>query len=332
MLARRGAVLPPPPRGSVPPPPALPHDPRPLPPPPLLLSAGLLATRALTLLVSTPRAAARQLVAARIAAARGVGFITDRRAKALRREGRHRAWRGAIALLLAAGAMVAALLLLTAFSRRSTRSRRARLFSAFEQGCAVFCEGPLLAAVQSAALFSDCKTFVDAPLLTDPSTALAAFAVLASASAPDPVPRAALQDFVASHFRAAGSDFLPHTPLDYSSERPPALARLRNASIAGWLHDVHRLWPELTRVVTRDVRTHPERHSLIWLPHPIVVPGGRFRCEREGSGALASALLSARSLCCALASALLRAHLRPAVRSSVPCRALFPHHPIFHQQ
>ena len=49
---------------------------------------------------------------------------------------------------------------------------------ALARACSVYCGGPLLHAVQSAALFDDSKTFVDMPMRDEPEAVLAAFAAL----------------------------------------------------------------------------------------------------------------------------------------------------------
>jgi len=40
---------------------------------------------------------------------------------------------------------------------------------------------------------------------------------------------------------------------------------------------VHSIWPELSRKNSPDVADAPARHSALALPHPFIVPGGRFR-------------------------------------------------------
>lgn len=43
--------------------------------------------------------------------------------------------------------------------------------------------------------------------------------------------------------------------------------------------DVNALWNTLYREQSDSVREQPERHSLLNLPYPAVVPGDRFRCS-----------------------------------------------------
>ncbi|KAH7718594.1 Trehalase family protein, partial [Aphelenchoides avenae] len=44
-----------------------------------------------------------------------------------------------------------------------------------------------------------------------------------------------------------------------------------------WALDLNNIWRSLCRQVDKKVLSNPERHSLIYVPEPFVVPGGRFR-------------------------------------------------------
>jgi alpha,alpha-trehalase len=107
----------------------------------------------------------------------------------------------------------------------------------------------LFVAVQSAQVYADQKTFVDAAPRQAPA------AILADYRAQHDQPGFSLKDFVDAHFTAPVD-----TPVD-----PPAGQGLREH--IAWL------WPALTRT-TADA---PAGGSLLSLPRPYVVPGGRFR-------------------------------------------------------
>ncbi len=111
--------------------------------------------------------------------------------------------------------------------------------------------GPLFHDVQTAGIFPDSKTFVDARPLRSPAELAAAYAAERGSAGFD------LKAFVERHFdlpRPAGEGFRADTSR-------PMEAHLR------------ALWPALTRPADR---TDP-RSSLIPLPNAYVVPGGRFR-------------------------------------------------------
>jgi alpha,alpha-trehalase len=109
--------------------------------------------------------------------------------------------------------------------------------------------GDLFTAVQTAQLFADQKVFVDAVPLFDPEQIAADFTEQSSMAGFD------LAQFVEARFTL---------PVDQSVV-PPENQSLRD--------HINWLWPALTRTTT----SVPAWSSLIPLPHPYVVPGGRFR-------------------------------------------------------
>src|SRR5690349_8565744 len=109
--------------------------------------------------------------------------------------------------------------------------------------------GTLFEAVQRAQLFEDQKVFVDAVPLFDPEQIVGDFEAQSSATGFD------LRAFVDAHFSLPAEQGVT----------PPANQSLRD--------HINWLWPELTRTTT----TVPAWSSLIPLPEPYVVPGGRFR-------------------------------------------------------
>jgi alpha,alpha-trehalase len=108
----------------------------------------------------------------------------------------------------------------------------------------------LFVAVQSAAIFDDSKTFVDCAPLGSPEVILAAYRTERRHAGFD------LHAFVARHFATQH-----HAAKHYRS--------LEGQSI---VDHIDRLWD----VLTRHPLLHPHRGSLLQLPHPYVVPGGRF--------------------------------------------------------
>ena len=110
--------------------------------------------------------------------------------------------------------------------------------------------GPLFHAVQSAKLFPDQKTFADAVPKSDSSAILADWQMQKSQGNFD------LKRFVATNFTL---------PSEGEKYVPPAGQSLRE--------HIDGLWPVLTRSTTRA----SEFDSLLPLPKPYVVPGGRFR-------------------------------------------------------
>ncbi|HGL4530097.1 alpha,alpha-trehalase [Enterobacter roggenkampii] len=111
--------------------------------------------------------------------------------------------------------------------------------------------GPLFNDVQSAKLFPDQKTFADAVPKSDPLMILADYRMQHTQSSFD------LRHFVEMNFTL---------PAEGEKYVPPAGQSLRE--------HIHDLWPVLTR--TTDKASN-KWDSLLPLPKPYVVPGGRFR-------------------------------------------------------
>ena len=109
----------------------------------------------------------------------------------------------------------------------------------------------LFVVVQTSGIFADGKVFVDAVPLSSPATILRQYRV----ERPDGP--AALKSFVEAHFE------LP-------TEINTAPATHAEPDITA---HIDALWTQLTRVTT----TAPPWSSLLPLPRPYVVPGGRFR-------------------------------------------------------
>jgi alpha,alpha-trehalase len=108
----------------------------------------------------------------------------------------------------------------------------------------------LYAAVEQAHLFPDSKTFADAVARSSPDNILIAYRKHIPAN------NALLREFVLAHF-----------------ELPPPPSTIAIKPAASIAEHIDALWPSLTRV-TKSV---PKYSSLLPLPAPYVVPGGRFR-------------------------------------------------------
>lgn len=115
----------------------------------------------------------------------------------------------------------------------------------------------LFELVQSEHLFSDSKTFVDATALSEPHGILRKFR--AERNRPD----FNLATFVNEHFEMPATyDEVPSDPTELPVEER-----------------IEQLWDLLTRAADENV----EYSSLIPLPNPYVVPGGRFARSITGT-------------------------------------------------
>ncbi|XP_048199901.1 LOW QUALITY PROTEIN: trehalase [Perognathus longimembris pacificus] len=138
----------------------------------------------------------------------------------------------------------------------------------------VYCRGELLHQVQMAKLYPDDKQFVDMSLSAAPEQVLRSFGELAAAHNHS-VPGPRLRAFVQQHFRAAGQELEPWAPEDWHGS-PRLLQRISDARLRAWAGQLHQIWRKLGKKIKPEVLSRPERFSLIYSPHPFIVPGGRF--------------------------------------------------------
>ncbi|CAJ0928868.1 unnamed protein product, partial [Mesorhabditis belari] len=137
----------------------------------------------------------------------------------------------------------------------------------------IYCGGSLLAAVQNSKIFIDCKHFVDMPLKLDPEVTLAAWNILESQGE---ISDEQVKSFVEAHFDEPGCELEEVAPVDFHPDTK-AYDVIHDESYREWAQVLHKKWPTLTRRVKDLVHGDPSRYSLIALPHPFIVPGGRFR-------------------------------------------------------
>lgn len=130
--------------------------------------------------------------------------------------------------------------------------------------------------VQSAKLFTDDKHFVDMDMQVSPDVILDRFQKLVSLAPGGQVPRDQLWQFVNTSFNPPGQEFEPWTPQDWHSD-PKILSKISDGNLRSWATKLHMLWKSLGRKIKEEVKTSPELHSQIYVPNPVVVPGGRFR-------------------------------------------------------
>ena len=135
-------------------------------------------------------------------------------------------------------------------------------------------ESSILHVVQMARIFPDSKTFVDMALKSHPDATRRAFARLMTESAGRPA-KADVAAFVATNFDTP-DQLEVCEPADWT-DAPRVLRAVADPEYRRFAADLNARWKTLTRRVPDAVRANPERHTLIHLPHPVVVPGGRFR-------------------------------------------------------
>ncbi|OQV14359.1 Trehalase [Hypsibius exemplaris] len=143
----------------------------------------------------------------------------------------------------------------------------------------IYCSGDLLHTVQTLKAFpSDSKFFVDLPLKVTEAEALAEFAKL---GAPDKITLPQIQEFLNKTFKARPEeDLRPYKPTDFkpiSQGGMSIYANITDANYKALAEAIHIKWESLGRQIPKTVEENQRQHSIIYLPHPFIIPGGRFR-------------------------------------------------------
>ena len=134
----------------------------------------------------------------------------------------------------------------------------------------IFCRGDLLHTVQMARIFNDSKTFVDMRLQKDEAVVLQAFRALSNLTKEQVI------KFVSDNFYPVGHDLEEWSPPDWK-ENPEIIDRIKDADLKNFASKLNGLWKKLGRKISDEARQNPKRSSLILVPNPFIVPGGRFR-------------------------------------------------------
>uniref|UniRef100_A0AAF5I366 Trehalase n=2 Tax=Strongyloides stercoralis TaxID=6248 RepID=A0AAF5I366_STRER len=139
----------------------------------------------------------------------------------------------------------------------------------------IYCAGTLLEFVQKFRLFKDCKHFVDMPLKYDADIVIKKWTNLLD-SCEGKVDKLQVEKFVIENFDEPGNELEEYMPQDYNIG-PDNLKQISDSHYRHWALDLHDRWPTLCRQVKQNVKDNKDRYSIIPLPKPFIVPGGRFR-------------------------------------------------------
>ncbi|XP_034934497.1 trehalase-like [Chelonus insularis] len=138
----------------------------------------------------------------------------------------------------------------------------------------IYCQGELLKTVQLAEIFPDSKTFVDLYQLHDPTVTLANFQKLMSDTGGKPN-KTQVAQFVAENFHSS-IDVLPWSPPDWQPD-PAILKSIQDPNFREWARQLNHIWKNLSRQMSPEILSNPQRYSAIPLENGFVVPGGRFQ-------------------------------------------------------
>ncbi|KAG6803549.1 trehalase isoform X1 [Apis mellifera caucasica] len=126
-----------------------------------------------------------------------------------------------------------------------------------------------------ASIYKDSKTFVDMKMKRPPDETLKSFREFMERHEQMPT-RYQIERFVNDTFDPEGSEFEDWDPDDWTF-RPKFLSRILDDDLRNFASELNGIWKMLGRKMKDDVRVNEELYSIIYVPHPVIVPGGRFR-------------------------------------------------------
>lgn len=84
-----------------------------------------------------------------------------------------------------------------------------------------------------------------------------------------------LTQYVNENF-VASNELVNWTLSDWTNN-PSILQRIQEPKYYEWAKDLNEIWKKLARKVNPEVARQPDRHSLIYVPNGLIIPGGRFK-------------------------------------------------------
>nr|QWX20096.1 trehalase 2 [Henosepilachna vigintioctopunctata] len=139
----------------------------------------------------------------------------------------------------------------------------------------IYCHGRLLHTIQMARIYEDSKTFVDMKLKNPPNETLINFDkfMVEHNDAPN---KSAVKNFVLENFDHVAQEFRMWDPPDFVEE-PKFVEKIVDPDFREFASHLNSIWKTLGRKIKDEVKEHNYLYSIIWVPQPAIVPGGRFR-------------------------------------------------------
>lgn len=126
-----------------------------------------------------------------------------------------------------------------------------------------------------ARLYDDSKTFVDMKMRNPPNTTMANFRQFMKKYDDEPQ-NIDIRDFVEANFEKAGQEFTTWYPSDWVPS-PRFLNSIKDDNFRNWASYLNGVWKILGRKMKDEIKDAQNLYSIIWVPNPVIVPGGRFR-------------------------------------------------------
>lgn len=138
----------------------------------------------------------------------------------------------------------------------------------------IFCYGRVIDTVMRLHIFQDSKTFVDMKLKRPPNETLELFDEFMTSVESAPT-KSQILNWVEENFDEKGSELESHTPKDFKNDFQ-LLNRLKDDNLRKFASDLNNIWLELCKKMKDEVKEHPELTSIIYVPNPFIIAGGRF--------------------------------------------------------
>lgn len=138
----------------------------------------------------------------------------------------------------------------------------------------IYCYGNLLHTIQMASIYKDSKTFVDMKMRVSEAETLVKFNDFMTQHNQSPT-QTEVKEWVETNFVARGNEFVDWIPGDWVRD-PKFLQRIKDNALREWASDLNSFWIKLGRKMKPDVQENEDLYSIIHVPNPVIVPGGRF--------------------------------------------------------
>jgi alpha,alpha-trehalase len=126
-----------------------------------------------------------------------------------------------------------------------------------------------------AGIYKDSKYFVDMKMKQPANETLELFWMFMKNVSNSPS-KQQVEKFVNDTFEPAGYEFEHWEPADWTAS-PKFLEKIKDNDLRKFGSDLNHIWKSLGRKMKDDVRINEELYSIIYVPNPVIVPGGRFR-------------------------------------------------------
>ncbi|XP_050451168.1 trehalase isoform X5 [Cataglyphis hispanica] len=139
----------------------------------------------------------------------------------------------------------------------------------------IYCHGELLHTIQMSSVYKDSKYFVDMKMKRPPNETLASFRDFMQSvhNAPN---KHQVEQFINDSFEPPGSEFEDWDPADWTPN-PKFLQKIMDDELRKFGSELNHIWKQLGRKMRDDIKVNEKFYSIIYVPNPVIVPGGRFR-------------------------------------------------------